>query len=59
MSEKFAVEELAESMYDGANPTGVPWSRRDRVVQERWRDAARLRLDETADRAPAPARPAG
>jgi len=43
-SRKLAVETLAETLYAGANPTGVPWGRRDAVLQNRWRDAARLRL---------------
>ncbi len=42
--QKQAVEALAETLYAGANPTGVPWGRRDAVLQDRWRDAARAHI---------------
>ncbi|HYC03052.1 MAG TPA: hypothetical protein VED40_07155 [Azospirillaceae bacterium] len=52
-SRQHAVETLAETLYAGANPTGVPWGRRDAVLQDRWRDAARLRLAKAEEPRPA------
>ena len=42
-----SVEQLAQSLYEGSDPGGIPWAKRTRMVREPWLEAARLQIAET------------
>jgi hypothetical protein len=39
-----SVEELAQTLYERSDPSGVPWVKRGRVVREPWLQVARKQL---------------
>jgi hypothetical protein len=41
---RHSVEELAQALYEGSDPSGIPWVKRGRVVREPWLQVARKQL---------------
>jgi hypothetical protein len=41
---KRSVEDLAQALYEGSDPSGIPWVKRGRVVREPWLHVARKQL---------------
>lgn len=39
-----SVEELAQTLYEASDPSGIPWVRRARVIREPWLLRARKQL---------------
>lgn len=39
-----SIEELAQALYEGNDPSGIPWVKRGRVIREPWLQVARKQL---------------
>jgi hypothetical protein len=39
-----SVEELAQTLYEGSDPSGIPWVKRGKVIREPWLQVARKQL---------------
>ena len=39
-----SVEDLAQTLYEASDPSGIPWAKRGRVVREPWLQVARRQI---------------
>ena len=46
-----SVEGLAQTLYEGSDPSGIPWARRGQAVREPWLQVARKQLAQSGNRA--------